>query len=283
MGFLLISAILALSFAWMWNRNDKARKRLKRLRPTDEDEVMFDEWRQHTRKRIRWADSSALMLTIAPLSPLLGLVTGGDFVAIPFNICAWGALLLAIRSNAAGRKADTLAAELGFERGLRWLAAKKSTKKTSDLVEKLPQPDATNAVEASSSPTNNSDLTEQMDLRRMDREFKQAERKEGMRNLVLAALAILLAKTLLNPSSHVLMPDIADGGPRQGTVIGFRYVKKTWWGFRKQTFDTIRFAAEKRPQFYDPASNKWTDVPSEAYADAEDYESDPYEPVEYFR
>jgi Flp pilus assembly protein TadB len=290
MGFLLFSAIFALSFAWMWSRNDRAKKRLKRLKPTDEDETMFAEWLDHTRKRMSRADFAALMLTIAPLSPLLGLLAGGDFVAIPFNICAWGSLILALRSNAAGRKADALAAKLGFQSGVGWLAAKKSTKKRSPPAIDPPQESTTlTAVALTESNEGETDAVIDAnqaaapDLKSLEQEFKRAERKEGMRNLILAALAILLIKTLINPSSHVLLPDVADSGPRQGCVVGFRYIKKTWWGFRKQTFDDVRFAAEKRPQYYDPDSNKWLDIPSDAYADAKEEEGDPYKPVEYFR
>lgn len=121
------------------------------------------------------------------------------------------------------------------------------------------------------------------ELEKLDKDFRRSERKEGVRNLILAALAILLIKTLINPSSQMLLPVVADSGPREGCVVGFRYIEKTWWGFRKQTFDAIRFAAEKRPQYYDFDDNKWLDISSEAYADAEDDEVDPYEPVEYYR
>jgi hypothetical protein len=52
MGFLIFSGIFALSFAWMWSRNEKAMKRLKRLKATDKDRATFEQWRDHTRKRM---------------------------------------------------------------------------------------------------------------------------------------------------------------------------------------------------------------------------------------
>jgi hypothetical protein len=117
MGFLLFSAIFAISFAWMWNRNDKAKKKLKRVKIMESmDEDAFAAWRDHTRKRMSRADVAALLLTAMPLAAL-----------VPFGIhfCAWPALILAFKSNESGRKADALAKQLGFVRGIDWLASKK--------------------------------------------------------------------------------------------------------------------------------------------------------------
>jgi hypothetical protein len=293
MGYLIFSAIFAISFAWMWNRNDKANKRLRRLRITDEDEAVFDEWRIHTQKRMSRANWAAGLLTLMPLMPLIGVVGGssGAFLAvIPFNICAWGALILAFMANASGRKSDLLAEQLSLKKGVDWLASNKSVKKSGQLLA-TPEVRATIPIiaelptfaEPQSDAQNAPVDVATANYIKFERDLKAAERKEGMRNLILAALGILLIKTLISPSTHVLLPDVADSGPRKGCVIGFRYVKKTWWGFRKQTYGNIRFAAEKRPQYYDPDGNKWLNLPSEAYADAEDDEVNPYEPVEYFR
>lgn len=115
----MFSAIFLISFAWMWNRNDKAKKNLRRITLTDGvDEVLFAEWRDHTRKRMSRADLAALLLTAMPLAA---------FVPFGIHACAWPALFLAFRSNHAGRKSDNLAKQIGFKRGVKWLASKKTS------------------------------------------------------------------------------------------------------------------------------------------------------------
>jgi hypothetical protein len=120
MHLLLFTAVLALSFAWMWNRNDHAKKGLKRVRITgDVDESAFAEWREHTGKRLGRADVAALLFTAIPLAAYL-----------PFGnyLCALASMILAFKSNEAGRKADALAKQLGLKQGVGWLASKKSRK-----------------------------------------------------------------------------------------------------------------------------------------------------------
>lgn len=104
----------------MWNRNDHAKKGLKRVRlPEDVDESAFAEWREHTGKRLGRADVAALLFTAIPLAAYL-----------PFGnyLCALASMILAFKSNEAGRKADALAKQLGLKRGVGWLASKKSLK-----------------------------------------------------------------------------------------------------------------------------------------------------------
>ena len=122
MQYLVLTAVLALSFAWMWSRNEKAKRRIRRLKPTNEDEALFAQWQLHTRKRINRADLAALLFTVSPLIQSLG---GGLLIAVPFCICVIGALILAFGSNGAGRKSDALAKELGLKKGVNWLASKK--------------------------------------------------------------------------------------------------------------------------------------------------------------
>jgi len=123
MGFLIFSGIFAISFIWMWNRNEKARKRLKRLKPTHEDKAIFDEWKDQTFRRMSRADLAAGLLTLMPATQLLG-----TFGIVLGNLCAWPALGLAFGSNGAGRRADALAKKLGFKRGINWLATKDKPK-----------------------------------------------------------------------------------------------------------------------------------------------------------
>jgi hypothetical protein len=116
MGFLLLSVILMFSFAWMWNRNDKVKKRLKRLKvPVGIDHTAFGEWRKQTRKRTGQADAAALLATAIPCSVFIPVLPVLLFVP---------ALVLAFKSNAAGRLADRLAEQIGFEKGVDWLIAK---------------------------------------------------------------------------------------------------------------------------------------------------------------
>jgi hypothetical protein len=120
MEFFIFSAILAISFAWMWSRNDRAKKALKRLKSTGEDKAEFDAWKDQTLKRMSRADLAAGLVTIMPATLILG-----PFGAILGNLCLWPALILAFKSNGAGRRADVLAKQLGFKRGIAWLALKK--------------------------------------------------------------------------------------------------------------------------------------------------------------
>lgn len=116
MGFLLLSVILMFSFAWMWNRNDKVKKRLKRSKaPVGIDHTVFGEWREHTRKRTGWADTAALLATAMPFSVFVPFLPILLFVPT---------LILAFKSSASGRKADRLAEQIGFEKGVDWLIAK---------------------------------------------------------------------------------------------------------------------------------------------------------------
>jgi hypothetical protein len=119
MGFLILSGIFAISFAWMWSRNEKARKRLKRLKPTHEDKAIFNDWKDQTLRRMSRADLAAGLLTMMPSTLLFG-----SFGIILGNLCAWPALGLAFGSSGAGRRADALAKKLGFKRGVDWLTSK---------------------------------------------------------------------------------------------------------------------------------------------------------------
>jgi hypothetical protein len=266
----------------MWNRNEKAKKRLNRLRPTDEDKAMFEEWRVHTRRRMNRANLAAAMITFAPLAVLLGVFSGGvpsggiiggtmaaPQISILFNLCVWGAAFVAASSYTAGRKADSLATDLGFHRGLGWLASKKPTKKTAPIVQQQAGMPVETIVDPRNEEADSSDRPAEA-FKQSVSTFGWHKFKAMIKYLLLATLAILLGKTLINPASHVLYPDVADNGPAKGHVVGFRYVKSTWWGFRKQIFEQIRFIAKNRPQYYNPKKNKWLDVPSEAYADSND-------------
>lgn len=114
----MFSMILALSFAWMWTRNEKARKNLKRIGITDGmDQATFTGWLENSHKRLSRADLAAVLLTIMPIAAFL---LGG----IGANLCGWPALILAFSSNSSGRKADKFAKQIGFQRGVKWLTDK---------------------------------------------------------------------------------------------------------------------------------------------------------------
>lgn len=81
---------------------------------------------------------------------------------------------------------------------------------------------------------------------------------------------VLLVKTLATPVSHRLSPDIGsfdDEREQPGQVVGFHYEKKSWWGFRKQRFDEIRFVDGRGPQYFDEDAQRWVDVPPEAWGE----------------
>lgn len=120
MEILLFPVIIALSFAWMWSRNDQAKKGLGQIRIVDGiDEAAFGAWKLHTRKRMGRADLAAALFTLAPLAPFLPL--GAVLLLISGPV----ALGLAFAANSSGRKADGLAKQLGLKRGVQWLAAKR--------------------------------------------------------------------------------------------------------------------------------------------------------------
>jgi len=275
MGFLIISGVLALSFAWMWNRNEKAAKTLGRLRRSSKsgDDVIFQEWILHTRQRMMRANWAAAMITIAPLIAWLGALSGtggamaAPIIAIPFNICAWGSLFMAFRSNAAGRKADALAKNLDFKKGVGWLTSKKPTLKKQEQDREESQ------ISHEKFPSLQNDTSDFRGHRKVTEAQVSSPRSiqrslPTIKYIAIAFLVIISLKTLINPSSHVLFPDVADSGMMKGQVVGFRYVKSTWWGMRKQNYQQIRFLDHQGPQYYDPETSKWLDVPSNAYADS---------------
>lgn len=100
----------------------------------------------------------------------------------------------------------------------------------------------------------------------IDREIKAEERKKALKALYHIVAFILFARWAFNPISHRLLPDIGTD-ERAGTLVGFHYERRTWWGFRKQTFDDIRFQKDQGPQYLDGA--EWKDVPDEAWKPAE--------------
>jgi hypothetical protein len=122
MGFLLITVIFMLSFAWMWDRNAKAQKKLKATQlPPDMNEADFSEWKKLTSKRMSQANLAAILLTLMPLVVFL------PFGVILIHFFGWPALFIALGSNASGRKADAIAKKLGIKKGVGWLALKKPT------------------------------------------------------------------------------------------------------------------------------------------------------------
>lgn len=88
-------------------------------------------------------------------------------------------------------------------------------------------------------------------------------------------LGFLCIRALISPTSHRLSPDIGDDEyGRTGQVVGFHYEKRSWWGFRKQVFDSIRFAENQQPEYLDEKSGKWKAVPPEAWGEYQEDDRD---------
>lgn len=87
-----------------------------------------------------------------------------------------------------------------------------------------------------------------------------------MARIAIIALTLICIRSVMNPITHRLSPDIgtAEGEhDREGQVVGFHYEKRTWWGFRKQVFDRIKFVKGRGPQYLD--GGNWKDVPDEGW------------------
>lgn len=93
------------------------------------------------------------------------------------------------------------------------------------------------------------------------------ERSGWTLRIVMVVLALITIRAVMNPVTHRLSPDIGtseDEYDREGQVIGFHYQRNSWWGWRKKTFDSIRFVPDRGPQYLDD-DEKWRDVPEEAW------------------
>lgn len=106
-------------------------------------------------------------------------------------------------------------------------------------------------------------------LNKQIQESKFWENLSTFWRIIAVALLIVCLKAIFSPVSHRLSPDIGsqdDEYGREGQVTGFHYEKKTWWGFRKQVYDEVRFVKHRGPQYLD--GNEWQDVPEEAWGNA---------------
>ena len=99
--------------------------------------------------------------------------------------------------------------------------------------------------------------------------------------VLLMAAGLIFLKSLAKPITHRLSPDIGvEGEKKEGQVVGFHYTIESWWGFRKKTYDDIRFVPIVGPQYQDPISKKWIAIPREAWA--EPIETDDREEGNYY-
>jgi len=148
MEYLIFTLFSLLCFAWMWDRNAKAKRRLKKLSmPHAACEQTFARWRYLTFDRMTKANVAAAMFTVMPLLLVLivmslGALPGGESVAIFILIVSnfvwiFGPLVIAFLSARAGGKADALAKDLGFPKGVGWLAAKKQVRNSKFSPPKL--------------------------------------------------------------------------------------------------------------------------------------------------
>ena len=101
------------------------------------------------------------------------------------------------------------------------------------------------------------------------RQSQSEQQKRESKKLVLTVIAFLfmIKLGLFSPVTHRLYPDIGSeqsDSDRIGQVTGFHYQRNSWWGWKKKTFDRIRFVADHGPQYLDD-ENKWQDVPEEAW------------------
>lgn len=94
------------------------------------------------------------------------------------------------------------------------------------------------------------------------------ERSGWTLRIAVVMLTLICVRAVINPVTHRLSPDIGtaeDESNREGQVVGFHYERASWWGFRKKTYDSIRFVAGRGPQYLDEDTGKWRDVPPEAW------------------
>jgi hypothetical protein len=118
------------------------------------------------------------------------------------------------------------------------------------------------------------------------REYKANNRWESMGvtgKIITALLVLIFLKALISPVTHRLSPDVGTAdheGDVAGQVIGFHYEKRTWWGWRKKTYDSIRFR-ETGPEYLD--GEQWKSVPAEAWGSRSGSDGDEYQPVEHYR
>lgn len=105
----------------------------------------------------------------------------------------------------------------------------------------------------------------------------------GMGKILSALMVLIFIKALINPVTHRLSPDIGTtmhDEDAAGQVTGFHYEKRTWWGWRKKTYDSIRFN-ENGPEYLD--GEQWKSVPAEAWGSRSGSDGDEYQPVEHYR